>query len=191
LLKVEPSEVRALPIKIAHLDDVQGIPQEAKWLIGFWLGRGRSSPALQPSSWMKTAIGGPDRKGFWGIRMRTRIAQQVKHIRHWKIFHESYENAPDVEATWHIDPPYQQAGKAYRKKDIDYAALATWCQSRRGQVMVCEQMGATWLPFRKFVIGDSAYCRRASRKRMTPEVIWIRNDRKIGFGFEKNSDEYE
>jgi hypothetical protein len=61
----------------------------------------------------------------------------------------SYEDAPDVEATWFIDPPYQHANRrGYLCKGIDYARLSDWCRSRRGQVIVCEQEGADWLPFK-------------------------------------------
>jgi hypothetical protein len=31
---------------------------------------------------------------------------------------------------------------------LDYEALGAWCRSRPGQRIVCEQAGATWLPFR-------------------------------------------
>jgi hypothetical protein len=91
-----------------------------------------------------------------------------------------YSDAPDVEATWFIDPPYQVTvppggtsrpqGMGYargcRSVDLDYEALAGWCQSRRGQVLVCEQAGATWLPFRSVGVSfDSA-------NRPLREVAW-------------------
>lgn len=80
------------------------------------------------------------------------------------IIHGDYTQAGDDEATWFIDPPYQvngsgsagtwfPQGMGYCKRehctsaDLDFAALAHWCWSRRGQVMVCEQKGADWLPF--------------------------------------------
>lgn len=77
---------------------------------------------------------------------------QVGKIRHWRIIEGSYESAPDVEATWFIDPPYEVAGNQYpcSAADIDFAALGAWCRARRGQVMVCENDGAQWLPFKPF-----------------------------------------
>ncbi len=63
------------------------------------------------------------------------------------VIHGDYIEAPDVEATWHIDPPYQHQGR-YFHNDIDFGSLATWVYSRRGQVMVCEASPADWLPFR-------------------------------------------
>lgn len=69
-------------------------------------------------------------------------------ISHWQLTEGDYTAAPDIEATWFIDPPYNcPAGRFYQVGALDYAALATWCQSRQGQVIVCEQAGATWLPF--------------------------------------------
>jgi hypothetical protein len=53
-----------------------------------------------------------------------------------------------VAAHWFIDPPCVGSnGCAYSHNDIDRVALAQWCRSRRGHVMVCEAAGATWLPF--------------------------------------------
>lgn len=76
-----------------------------------------------------------------------------------EIVHGNYAQIPNVEATWFIDPPYQPVngsirGMGYDKKsnctslDIDYPVLGQWCMERKGQVIVCEQEGADWLPFR-------------------------------------------
>lgn len=65
------------------------------------------------------------------------------------LIHGDYTEAPDIEATWHIDPPYQHQGSPYHhgSEGIDYRFLANWCMSRQGQVMVCEAEPADWLPF--------------------------------------------
>ena len=52
LIKSTPEEIRNLPIKVNHVDDFN-IPQEAKWLIGFWLNKACVSPRLTPSAWMR------------------------------------------------------------------------------------------------------------------------------------------
>ena len=59
-----------------------------------------------------------------------------------------YTEAPDIEATWFIDPPYQDVRDGYRHCDIDYEALAEWCLSRQGQVIICEGSAGSWLPFK-------------------------------------------
>jgi hypothetical protein len=59
-------------------------------------------------------------------------------------------NSP-MTATWFIDPPYaNEAGKRYRQGGLDYATLSTYCKTRKGQVIVCENYGADWLPFERF-----------------------------------------
>jgi hypothetical protein len=49
----------------------------------------------------------------------------------------------------------------------EFANLGTWCQTRRGQVMVCEVAGADWLPFETFMAAKAAYSRVVSH-----EVLW-------------------
>lgn len=87
---------------------------------------------------------------FWGPRVRETIASQLGAIRHWQIREGSYQTlVVDGAATWFVDPPYRVAGVHYRcgSSAIDYPALAAWCRSRAGQVIVCEAAGADWLPF--------------------------------------------
>lgn len=153
LIAVSPAEILRLPINIQSVDDVHG-PPEARSLVGFWLNAGVSAPRREPSAWMRS---GRMRSGthvgrFWSDRVRTRIAAQVLFIRHWQIIEGDYTAAPSTKATWFIDPPYQIAGTHYRhsSRSIDYRALGSWCQARTGQLIVCENDGADWLPFLPF-----------------------------------------
>lgn len=169
LIHVKAKEILSIPdLAPAESVDDLDIPQEAKWLVGFWLNRGTASPRKSPSKWMRDGI----RPGsFWGERVRHTIASQVEFIRHWEVYNSSYEDCPTPRsATWFIDPPYQEAGKHYRfgSKEIDYEALATWCRSRPGQVIVCENEGATWLPFR-----DLADVKTTRAERRSREVFWL------------------
>jgi len=85
--------------------------------------------------------------GNWP-RLRRRLEHWLPRISHWRFGEADYTNAPDVEATWFIDPPYNNAaGSRYRHHDLDYHKLAEWAKGRRGQVIVCENAGADWLPF--------------------------------------------
>lgn len=77
-----------------------------------------------------------------------------------------YREAPDVQATWFIDPPYQHVQRGYERWNIDYDELAEWCKTRRGQVIVCEQDGADWLPFQPL-----REIRGTTNKRTT-EMVW-------------------
>jgi len=111
-------------------------------------------------------------KSFWGEVIRERVASQVAFISHWTVIEGDYSQAPDLEATWFIDPPYAEAGRLYRhsSKNIDYVALGNWCKTRKGQVIVCENEGATWLPFRFFMATKSTPGSRGKAK--SQEVIW-------------------
>jgi len=146
LLKASSQEILDLSITVSHVDDLQ-VCQEAKWLIGFWLNKGTSQPCKQPSKWMRDET---RPKSFWGKEIRDRIANQVDKIRHWKIYNKCYLEADNIESTWYIDPPYQKMGKYYKYSLIDYNVLGKWCVERNGQIIVCEQDGADWLPFKPF-----------------------------------------
>ena len=58
-----------------------------------------------------------------------------------------YREAPDIEATWYLDPPYEGVAEYYRHRITDYDELARWCLTRRGQVIVCAGRHDSWLPF--------------------------------------------
>lgn len=167
LIGVLPAEILQIPdIREGQTVDDLEICQEARWLVGFWLNKGASRPRKSPSAWMRSGI----RPGsFWGDRVRTMIARQVPNIRHWQIVEASCESAPDIEATWFVDPPYQEAGKhyAFGSAGINYAALGDWCRSRKGQVIACEQSGADWLDFRPL-----ASTKTARKTKRSAEVIW-------------------
>jgi len=70
---------------------------------------------------------------------------QVQRAGNWEVIEGDYTDAPDIEATWFIDPPYEgPAGMGYGKHSsdkIDYEALGEWCRTRKGQVIVCEGPG--------------------------------------------------
>ena len=139
LTRVSREEVLRLPLDFDHVDDLS-IPQEARWLIGFWLNKGTTAPRKQPSKWMRSKT---RPNTFWGEHARDRIARQVGAIRHWKITEGTYADLPSETASWFIDPPYQKANRRGYKcgsDAIDYGALAEWVMSRRGQVIVCVEV---------------------------------------------------
>lgn len=85
---------------------------------------------------------------------------------------DDYTTAPDLAATYFVDPPYQHVHRGYERgaDGIDYEALAAWVRSRRGQVIVCEQEGADWLPFRPLA------AIRGTTNKATTEVVWISDE---------------
>lgn len=154
LIKSRSSEISRLPLVVENVNYLK-IPQEAKWLIGFWLNKGCTGPMITPGKWMRD---GWRADSVWGIK-------------HWTITHCSYQNIPDQRAYWFIDPPYHHSGKAYRYHDINYAELSQWCLSRRGLSIVCEQRGARWLPFKKFMVSEGS--RGKNGGKLCSEVIYV------------------
>ncbi len=173
LLTATADDIRSLPdIEPGQrLASLTGYPEGARYLIGWWLNKGTTRPGQTPSSWMRSGI---RPNSYWGPAVRNRIASQLGAIRHWRIIHGGYEEAPDIDATWFIDPPYQDAGKHYRfgSNLVDFTSLGEWCQSRKGQVIVCENSGATWLPFRDFRSIKASPAKHGGKR--SSEVIWTR-----------------
>ncbi len=168
LIRARESEILALPPAVTDLRAMD-LPQEARWLIGFWLNKG-ATPCHRPDRWMRD---GTRPNSFWGEAIRARIASQVQYIRHWTVEQRSYEAIEDSAATWFVDPPYAVSGHKYRfgAKGIDFQKLGTWCASRSGEVIVCEQAGATWLPFEP--IGSYKSLEGRFGKKQTHEVAWF------------------
>jgi hypothetical protein len=154
LIAVSPEEVMRIP-DVEHVDDLPTwCPQEARDLVGFWMSSAVASPrrALSKGQRFLREKHGNMMTG-WNANTRERIASQVAFVRHWRVIEGDYTDAPNVPATWFVDPPYNNhAGAHYvhGPNAIDFAGLGAWCRSRRGQVIVCENEGADWLPFRFF-----------------------------------------
>ena len=171
IIQSDPQEILNLPL-IEPFQPIKDLDccQEAKWLIGYWVNAAASRPRQTLSKWGRESHG-KGGKDFWSETRRRKIAQLSAEIKHWKIHNDSYENCDNVDATWFIDPPYQNAGVYYSEssKNIDFNHLSQFCQSRNGQVIVCENDGADWLPFQHFrkMVG--------TKKKPSTEVVWYKN----------------
>lgn len=180
LIRSSPTEILALPdLEIGQRVDDLRVCQEARWLIGFWLNKGTVSPSKTPSKWMR---GQTRPASFWGGAIRERIASQVHEIRHWRVLNCSYTQLKSRDkVTWFVDPPYNnRAGSfyPYGSCGFDYSALAAWCKSRTGQVIVCENAGADWLPFHFFTDGKATPKKGGEGKTpaVTLEAIWTNDN---------------
>lgn len=166
LMGVTAEEILGLPELPDAGDSVNDhdLPQEARWLIGFWLNRGSASPKLS-----RTAYSARSDKGQlnWGARAKARIASQLEGIKGWTVTEGDYRDAPSIEATWFIDPPYVVKGRYYRVGFDQHEALGEWSRERRGPVVVCEGPGADWLPFGPLGSFKSSLGR-------ANEVVWVR-----------------
>ena len=151
LIGADPDEILHCPDipDGGTVDDLPG-PDALRDLAGFWCNQGCAQPRRTPSKWVRTwtESGAGGNMAGWTQPVRERIASQIPRIRHWTLIQGGYEDAPDVEATWFVDPPYQtSAGRLYRYSEIDYQQLGAWCQARSGQIIACDQPGASWLPW--------------------------------------------
>jgi hypothetical protein len=171
LIAAHPDDILSLPCDLVRGDTLANydMPQEARWLMGFWVGHARCSPAKTV-----TKFGDDPDEGSYFSRFPVRCAEQLKYISHWTIIEGDYSfNAPDVCATWFIDPPYQVAGKHYHNgaSQINYDTLSAWCRKRKGQAMVCENSGANWLPFEYFSeVKNVTY---GGERKVSAEVVWL------------------
>ncbi len=170
LTRVSAAEVRRLPLlEPGQSVDSLDIPEEARWLLGMWVNSGSAQPKKTMGNW-RGSLPRHIRMCRWSPHVRERIAIQLDAIRHWVIREGSYTDAPDIEASWFVDPPYIGMGRHYPhgSRGVDYAALGAWCRSRPGQVIVCENTGADWLPFEHFHDAKA-------KTGISKEAIWTRS----------------
>lgn len=106
-------------------------------------------------------------------KVKRKLLEVIPEVVDWHITNLNYTDMQNVYATWFIDPPYNNpAGKRYRQSNINYAELAAYCQSRRGQTIVCENAGATWLPFTPMK-HNRVSIRSRYQKADAKEVVWV------------------
>jgi len=89
----------------------------------------------------------------WEISKRI-MAKDLNKIKHWKIICGDYSSAPNIEATWFIDPPYKDApgmGYRYGSNILNYADLANWTKKRKGDTIFCEGLHGDYLPFEPLI----------------------------------------
>lgn len=179
LTSAKPSEVMAIP-PVEAVDDLPAwVCQPARDLVGFSLNDGTTSPRKVLTSGLKKLRDRSDSKRKfcgWTEARRARVASQMPAIRHWRVIEGDYTAAPDIEATWFVDPPYiGRAGEHYVHGSgaLDFGHLGGWCESRRGQTIVCEGEGATWLPFKPHVNAKAFPARQGSPvRRVSRESVW-------------------
>jgi len=101
-----------------------------------------------------------------------RVASNLKKIKHWDIRLGCYTEIENKDATWFIDPPYQFGGNLYKENNIDFKHLKKWCNSRVGEVIVCENTKADWIelqPLKKI---------QGARNTNTTEAVFLKGWKK-------------
>ena len=149
LVAARPKDIMKLPIDFDRISQLD-IPDGAKYLIGFWISKGDAEPKDTRSAWARQYRYDPICR-VWNEAVRDRIAKQVDLIKEWEILWGDFQLAPDIEATWFVDPPYFDAGRrCYNDWQIDYPKLERFCRTRLGQLIVCEGSDAPWFEFKHF-----------------------------------------
>jgi hypothetical protein len=169
LIRVSSDEIRRIPLVEAVADLPSWVPQGGRYLIGFSMNDATTHPCTVLAAGRKKLRSMGRKFEGWSEAKRDRVASQVDRIRHWTIIEGDYQQAPSIQATWFVDPPYNnRVGSRYAHADtIDYSDLGAWCRSRQGQTIVCENAGAAWLPFRPFETLKAGVNGNGSE-----EVIW-------------------
>lgn len=113
----------------------------------------------------------------WPV-VRPRLLWIAARVKHWKVTNLDYRDLPNVEATWFVDPPYNnKAGNVYAigGDTIDFVELGKWCMERTGNIIVCENEGADWLPFVRLCdhAGLHHIADDPSDKAMLGEVVYM------------------
>ena len=162
LKNANKSDILSLP-KLKKGDDIRtlNLAKEEILLIGFCINNGSVTPKNIVTEWGE--------KGWNTTRIK--IANNVFKVNNWTIKNCSYDELKNENSTWFIDPPYQNGGEHYKESatNIDFVKLGDWCKSRNGQVIVCENTKADWLPFKPVIEFAGAYT-------TTVEAIWSNHE---------------
>lgn len=145
LQQCNANDILKLPI-LKQGDDLNNFNfdcEEAKIFMGYLTAQGIAKPQN------KAVFRATTHRPNWIKYSLERMSKDIDKIRHWDIRLGDYTEVENIKATWFIDPPYQFGGEHYpmSNKDINYKNLAEWCKSRNGQIIVCENSKADWLPF--------------------------------------------
>ena len=175
LINVSTDEIEDIPDLIFDTTDLT--PQPKKDLVGLWLTRGAATPKIKMGDYHGEELITDNPSRFWCAGVKQRLIEQVPLIRDWEVICGDYTEAPDIEATWFVDPPYQLQGKSYPMKFNDYENLAKFVKQLKGQVIVCESKGADWLPFKELTKVLS------QQNKEVTEMVWTTTNHGDGYDF--------
>lgn len=164
LQQASEADIAALPEPEAgdKLSDITSLSESERWLIAYHINPGANQRSNIVTKFSR-----------WGAGKRY-IQANLHKIEHWEIVEGEFRDVPfDGEVTWFIDPPYQATGQYYMCNTVDnYEDLRSWVDRRTGQIIVCERLGATWLPF-ETLGGPQDIC----GKNKTQEVVYVAHQR--------------
>jgi site-specific DNA-adenine methylase len=160
LQKCSPNDILNLPEYNKKEVIDKSLTDEERWFVAFSCNRGSARPHNVAGSYY-------DVLPIWQNRKKV-IAKDLHKIKHWIIQEGTYDEIPNFpDVTWFIDPPYKNGGEYYKfsSKELDFDNLGRWCMNRTGQIIVCENTKADWLPFKPMQ-------KMTGQKRNNVEAIW-------------------
>ena len=166
LQRASVNDILGLPrLKEGETLDDFNLSYEEKMFLGFCIKGGNQIPSKK-TTW-RNVVHRPNSQNY---RLQN-ISSNLYKIKHWKIIQGSYEDLPNENATWFIDPPYQFGGEHYKEsnKNLDFNSLANWSKTRQGQVIVCENTKADWMDFKE--INFFKHANNMGNEKTT-EAIW-------------------
>lgn len=159
LQQCSDNDIIGLP-KLKKGDDIRkmNLSEDEMIFLSIACGAGASLPQYTVSS-----LGEQNAKTLYSNTIKN-----LHKIKHWEIRQGSYNELGNEEATWFVDPPYQFGGHRYKhsNSNIEFNKLSVWCKGRNGQVIVCENTKATWLPFNPIIKFTG------TQNNTTTEAIW-------------------
>lgn len=174
LIHCSPADIDRLPDEFEHIEQVMALPLGPQMLCRFWVAKGRAEPSGALSPWYRAYRNAQDCR-VWSAPVKRRIVEQKPRIAEWTVDQCSWDRVPQDTAHWHVDPPYDNAaGRRYPNAKVEYAALAAWCRALPGEVDVCENEGADWLPFSPLCEVVTSRGRRSGA--VSREVVWRKHD---------------
>lgn len=182
LISALETDILNLP---TNLDDFESLlemknyfPNAAIDLIGFWVGRGKTTPVHHVTKWWRQ-YHRDNCARVWNEYCKERIIKQLPKIRNWQAILGDYDIADNLfikfkNQTYFIDPPYSGlGGRKYQHNKINYQHLKTWIKrinssNSTNQIIACENQDLTyrWANFNKTA---QAFNMRGNKQ----ELMWV------------------
>lgn len=172
--EAKPSDILEIPVGVPEGTDIRtiGLTSGQATLLKNWQRTNNVGFCWTVSKWGHLT-------GQWTHNTRSRVADQVGAISHWKFGPGIFENQNP--GHWFIDPPYQYNYRYREKTPFDFQWLSSLVRRipTDSTVVVCEACrksdGAIpdWLPFEKSHSSVTSR-RKSTQSHHSKECIYIR-----------------
>jgi len=175
IYEAESKDILTIPINIPIGTDIHtlDLSKGQKLLLKHWQRTNNVGECWTISPW-------GNKPGQWTANTRTRIANQIQYIKHWKV-QPTIDFVDYEKCTWFIDPPYQFNYRYSRNLiPFNYGGLCSLVQTinSKSLIIVCEAKGKegqvpVYLPFTNSFSSVTSR-RKQSQSHHSNELIYIR-----------------